>query len=88
MTALLAVQGPAARDILQPLTPLSLGDLKRFGCAPAEVAGIECLVARTGYTGEDGFELFTQGERTLDRSQVPSATSAYVASSAAKLLGL
>jgi aminomethyltransferase len=61
-TALLAVQGPAAREILQPLTALALVELKRFGCAPAEVAGIECLAARTGYTGEDGYELFTQGD--------------------------
>lgn len=62
LTALLALQGPAAREVLQTLTDLPLGDLKRFGCAPAMVAGIDCLVSRSGYTGEDGFELFTQGD--------------------------
>jgi aminomethyltransferase len=62
VTALLAVQGPAALAALQPLTAAPLAELRRFGCGPAEVAGIECLVSRTGYTGEDGFELFTQGD--------------------------
>jgi aminomethyltransferase len=41
---------------------LSLAEMRRFRCAPGEVAGIECLVSRTGYTGGDGFELFTQGD--------------------------
>lgn len=57
-TALLAVQGPAARAILQPLTNLDLGSLRSYAAAEARVAGAPALVARTGYTGEDGFELF------------------------------
>jgi len=57
-TALLAVQGPAARAILQPLTNLDLGSLRSYAAAEARVAGSPALVARTGYTGEDGFELF------------------------------
>jgi aminomethyltransferase len=57
-TALLAVQGPAARAILQPLTNLDLGSLRSYAAAEACVAGVPALVARTGYTGEDGFELF------------------------------
>jgi aminomethyltransferase len=61
-TALLALQGPAAQATLQPLTPAPLAELRRFACTPAVVAGVECLLARTGYTGEDGFELFTQGD--------------------------
>jgi aminomethyltransferase len=61
-TALLALQGPAAERVLQPLAETPLSELRRFRCVPARVAGIDCLVSRTGYTGEDGFELFTQGD--------------------------
>jgi aminomethyltransferase len=62
----LALQGPLAEKILQRLTPLRLGEIKPFHFAFGEVAGIRCLVARTGYTGEDGFELYCDpaaGER-------------------------
>jgi aminomethyltransferase len=62
VTSLVAVQGPLARKILHPLTSGPLDELRRFGFAPGEVAGVECLISRTGYTGEDGFELFTQGD--------------------------
>ncbi len=62
VTALLAVQGPAALEMLQPLIELDLAGLRRFRFAGATVAGTDCLVSRTGYTGEDGFELFTQGD--------------------------
>lgn len=57
-TSLLAVQGPAAAGILQPLTALDLGSLRTYACATTDVAGLPAMVARTGYTGEDGFELF------------------------------
>jgi aminomethyltransferase len=57
-TALIAVQGPHAVKILQGLTAIQLGTVKRFHIAEGEVAGVKCLAARTGYTGEDGFELF------------------------------
>jgi glycine cleavage system T protein (aminomethyltransferase) len=57
-TALIAVQGPRAAKILHRLTALPLDTLKRFHTAEGEVAGVKCLAARTGYTGEDGFELF------------------------------
>jgi aminomethyltransferase len=56
--ALLALQGPAAQAILQPLTPLPLGDIGFYHFAEGPVAGAPAVVARTGYTGEDGFELF------------------------------
>jgi aminomethyltransferase len=56
-TAMIAVQGPAAAHALQPLTPLDLSQLKRFRCAETKVAGEDALVSRTGYTGEDGFEV-------------------------------
>lgn len=62
VTSLIALQGPAAESILQPLCTGPLHELRRFGFAVGEVAGIECVVSRTGYTGEDGFELFTQGD--------------------------
>ena len=58
MYAQLALQGPAAQAVLQPLTALKLAELKSFHFAFADVATIRCLVARTGYTGEDGFELY------------------------------
>jgi aminomethyltransferase len=56
--ALLAVQGPAAEGILAPLTAVDLGPVKYYTVTPAAVAGVDVLLARTGYTGEDGFELF------------------------------
>lgn len=56
-TAMIAVQGPEATSALQPLTALDLNLLKRFRCAETKVAGEDALVSRTGYTGEDGFEV-------------------------------
>jgi len=56
--AQLALQGPLASSILQPLTAHDLVGLKSFYFAFADVASIRCLVARTGYTGEEGFELY------------------------------
>ncbi len=58
--AQLALQGPAAERILRPLTALQLGEIKSFHFAFGDVGSIRCLVARTGYTGEDGFELYCQ----------------------------
>ncbi|MHB1844608.1 MAG: glycine cleavage system aminomethyltransferase GcvT [Deltaproteobacteria bacterium] len=56
--AQLALQGPKAQEILAKRTKLDLSALGTYRFAPGEVAGRRCLVARTGYTGEDGFELF------------------------------
>jgi aminomethyltransferase len=56
--AQLALQGPLAAQLLQRLTNVNLSVLRSYRFAKGEVAGIPCLVARTGYTGEDGFELF------------------------------
>jgi aminomethyltransferase len=55
----LALQGPMAQTVLQPLTELDLADMKSFHFAFGQVAGIDALVSRTGYTGEDGFEIYT-----------------------------
>ena len=56
--ALIALQGPKAEAILQPLTSVGLAGVGFYRFAEAPVAGHEAIVARTGYTGEDGFELF------------------------------
>ena len=58
-TALLALQGPEAARILQPLTDVDLSSIKYYHFAIGTVAEIsEVIVSRTGYTGEDGFELY------------------------------
>jgi aminomethyltransferase len=56
--ALLAVQGPQAPGILKSVTDADLDGLKYYAGLPGTVAGVPALIARTGYTGEDGFELF------------------------------
>ncbi|MER6207957.1 glycine cleavage system aminomethyltransferase GcvT [Streptomyces sp. NPDC001642] len=56
--ALLAVQGPESPGILTSLTDADLDGLKYYAGLPGTVAGVPALIARTGYTGEDGFELF------------------------------
>jgi aminomethyltransferase len=60
--AQLALQGPLAERIMQPLTGLALGALMRFHFQFAEIASVYCMVSRTGYTGEDGFELYCDAE--------------------------
>jgi aminomethyltransferase len=62
-TSLVAVQGPRAAEILAPLTDVDLSALRYYAIAEGQVAGIPALVARTGYTGEDGFEVFVDWER-------------------------
>jgi aminomethyltransferase len=56
--AMIAVQGPDAVATVDAISPDDLAEIPRFGIRPATVAGRPALVARTGYTGEDGFELF------------------------------
>jgi aminomethyltransferase len=56
--ALIAIQGPKAKAILQSLTAIDLDAMKYYWFAHGEVAGIRGTVSRTGYTGEDGFEVF------------------------------
>jgi len=57
--ALIALQGPEAQGILQTLTGVELAGLKYYWFGHGEVAGVRATVSRTGYTGEDGFEIFT-----------------------------
>ncbi|WNF32105.1 glycine cleavage system aminomethyltransferase GcvT [Aeribacillus composti] len=61
--ALLALQGQKAEKVLQTLTDVHLSELKFFEfIESAEIAGKKALIARTGYTGEDGFEIYCQSE--------------------------
>ena len=57
-TALVAIQGPKAIAIAQTVADNPLDGIRKFRTASAIVVGVKCLIARTGYTGEDGFELF------------------------------
>lgn len=59
----LALQGPEAQNILQKLTDTDLSEIKFFYCKrDVVVSGVKCLVSRTGYTGEDGFEIYVAPE--------------------------
>jgi aminomethyltransferase len=60
--AMLAVQGPGAEGLLQPLTKLPVAELRYYAALRGNVAGFEVLLARTGYTGEDGFELMLSSD--------------------------
>jgi aminomethyltransferase len=67
--ALIALQGPAARDVLQTLTGINLSEIKYYWFTTGEVAGVRVTVSRTGYTGEDGYEVFVppaSAERVWD----------------------
>ena len=57
-TSLIAIQGPLARGVLAPFTDVDLGSLKYYAISAGTAVGVPAQVARTGYTGEDGFELF------------------------------
>jgi glycine cleavage system T protein (aminomethyltransferase) len=65
-TAMIGLQGPRAEEILAPLTDLEPGNLRYYAGQWGKVAGHEALVARTGYTGEDGFELIMAAERAAE----------------------
>jgi aminomethyltransferase len=58
----IAVQGPLAQAILQPLVAADLAPIRYYGFAEAAVDGVPCVVSRTGYTGEDGFEIYCPAE--------------------------
>jgi len=75
-TSLVAIQGPLSAAILQPLTGIDLSALRYYAIAEGEVAGINALVARTGYTGEDGLDLF------VDWAQGPAVWDALMSAGA------
>src|ERR1700677_1012052 len=62
----LAIQGPRARDFRQKLTPSPLHSIRYYHFAFGKVGGIDCLIARTGYTGEDGFEIYFATAHSLN----------------------
>ncbi|MCS7246047.1 MAG: glycine cleavage system aminomethyltransferase GcvT [Thermomicrobium sp.] len=64
-TGMLAVQGPRAEAVLQSETATDLSTVRSFDVVRTTVAGVPTLVARTGYTGEDGFELYCPLEATV-----------------------
>jgi glycine cleavage system T protein (aminomethyltransferase) len=63
-TGLIALQGPRAEAILQPLTETPLGEIAYYHSRLGMVAGISCRISRTGYTGEDGFEFYSTWDDT------------------------
>jgi aminomethyltransferase len=65
-TGLLALQGPRAADILRGLAAVPADDIAYYHFRPGVVAGVDCLISRTGYTGEDGFELYCSADRVAD----------------------
>jgi len=64
--AMVALQGPDAPELLTSETDTDLDTLGRFETTVADVAGVECLVANTGYTGERGFELLARWDRATE----------------------
>jgi glycine cleavage system T protein (aminomethyltransferase) len=60
----LAIQGPLAKDILQRLTPAALDTIRYYHFTFGKANGVDCLIARTGYTGEDGFEIYFAPEHS------------------------
>ena len=54
----LALQGPASVEILEPLAATPLAEMRYYAFEQTEVDGVRCIVSRTGYTGEDGFEIY------------------------------
>ncbi|HVU22782.1 MAG TPA: glycine cleavage system aminomethyltransferase GcvT [Opitutus sp.] len=73
---LLAVQGPRAADIVQSLTGAKLGLVKYYHFVEGTVAGSLCLISRTGYTGEDGFELYVNAGEAVALAEALLAAGA------------
>jgi len=63
--AQIAIQGPRARATLQKLTPVDLAAIKYYWFADGEVSGVPARIAHTGYTGEDGFEIYISPEEAV-----------------------
>jgi aminomethyltransferase len=79
--ALLALQGPRAQEILSKLTSAPLNDIRYYHFAEGQVAGRNAVISRTGYTGEDGFELY------LDAPDAVAVWEAVLAAGAEFMLG-
>ena len=63
--ALVALQGPSARTVMQPLANFDLSTVKNYWFASGEVAGVRATISRTGYTGEDGYEIFVPPQQAV-----------------------
>ena len=68
--ALIALQGPKSESILQPLTEVALADVRYYSITAGSIGGIDVLIGRTGYTGEDGFEIFTPAGKAREMWQL------------------
>jgi aminomethyltransferase len=85
-TAMLALQGPKAEPVLQQLTDFDLKGMRRFEANLMKVVDLELLVSRTGYTGEDGFELYLMDEPASNPSKAEKLWSAIM--EAGKMSGI
>ncbi len=65
-TALLALQGPVAREVLRPLVDIDVDDVKYYRFMEGTVKGAPAVISGTGYTGEDGFELYVDASNAVD----------------------
>jgi aminomethyltransferase len=65
-TGMIAIQGPNAEAVMQKITDEDLSLLENFAAIYANVAGAPCMVGRTGYTGEDGFEVYSPVDKILE----------------------
>jgi aminomethyltransferase len=65
-TGQIAVQGPAAKEVVSPLAGDDISGLGYYRAIESEVAGVFCLLSRTGYTGEDGFEIYSDASRAAE----------------------
>jgi aminomethyltransferase len=81
--AQLALQGPKAAAILQRLTRVDLPSIGTYRFREGEVAGVACIISRTGYTGEDGFEIYLSGDdaprvwrRLIEAGAIPAGLGA------------
>ena len=83
--AQLAIQGPKAVALIQTLTTADLAAIKYYHFSRGEVAGVKCLISRTGYTGEDGFELYCA---SIDGARLAEAILAAGAPFGLELTGL
>lgn len=81
----LAIQGPQAPGIVQGLTSVDLAAIKYYHFTDGDVAGVRCLISRTGYTGEDGFELYCAA---ADAERLAEAVLAAGAPAGLELAGL
>ncbi len=72
----LAIQGPKAVALVQTLTDAKLAELKYYHFTSGDVAGVACLISRTGYTGEDGVELYCPAENVVELAEKVLAAGA------------